>query len=596
MTLPSTSTTSGTPINCIPLDWSQEEEASGKKKAISILHSRKPDVRWRRSGKSPIRSGQTQIRSVQKYLDSSTKCSLLVQFEDRSMKRIAVLSNSITCNHSFQHTTCDLYWEKVEDMKTGEELDCKVCQSPRLPRVVHSRNGRQDPPNPDARKSTDHQSEQRLYRETCRSLLEDTRREDPAENQRCLYRETCRGNVDYRIPGFPHSTVLKVDTNLKETVKRLIRQFENHLNWYLLLQDLNKTEEINPLTDMGNTEIVELYETSSKKHMRQMPAAYRNKNGNCKNYSGKMIQRRPIPKVFVKYWVDWRTNQTIWRTDIGRSLLRVHTWRKKSWKFSLNREALFQYQSINDLILLKQSRSAKDCTTNTLKELVTETDRSILHNKPDSDVINNSRASMSAIAQLITELDGNFTLQPDQQLRLRQRTGRSTTNKSWDSGRSSTWTEQELFPCFFSCSGDAIRETSDSCLQFSREGVMSTQSDIQKIRTRWKSWDPNVIPTQKNTKPRTKIGSFRSRMELPEVAPDRTKHNHWARSKKHTDAQTHLPMAHEMQPRFISTTPTHPENGACAAEFSTYSRGPLKKNLLEQQAQQKTSRSAKRTE
>ena len=35
------------------------------------------------------------------------------------------------------------------------------------------RNGRQDPPNPDARKSTDHQSEQRLYRETCRSPLED---------------------------------------------------------------------------------------------------------------------------------------------------------------------------------------------------------------------------------------------------------------------------------------------------------------------------------------------------------------------------------------------------------------------------------------
>ena len=61
-------------------------------------------------------------------------------------------------------------------MKTGEELDCQVCQSPRLPRVVrtpHPRNGRQDPPNPDARESTDHQSEQRLYRETCRSPLED---------------------------------------------------------------------------------------------------------------------------------------------------------------------------------------------------------------------------------------------------------------------------------------------------------------------------------------------------------------------------------------------------------------------------------------
>ena len=34
---------------------------------------------------------------------------------------------------------------------------------------------------------------------------------------------------------------------------------------------------------------------------------------------------------------------------------------------------------------------------------------------------------MSTISQLILELDGIFTLQPDQQLRLRQRTGSSTT-------------------------------------------------------------------------------------------------------------------------------------------------------------------------
>ena len=81
----------------------------------------------------------------------------------------------------------------------------------RLPRVVptpNSQNGRQDPPNSDARKSTDHQSEQRLCRETCRSLL-------CGENQRCLYTETCRGDVDNRIPGKHHSTVQNEDTNRK---------------------------------------------------------------------------------------------------------------------------------------------------------------------------------------------------------------------------------------------------------------------------------------------------------------------------------------------------------------------------------------------
>ena len=47
-------------------------------------------------------------------------------------------------------------------MKTGEDLLCKVHQSPSIPRVVLSPNsqcGRQDPPNLEGRKYTDHQSE-----------------------------------------------------------------------------------------------------------------------------------------------------------------------------------------------------------------------------------------------------------------------------------------------------------------------------------------------------------------------------------------------------------------------------------------------------
>ena len=141
-------------------------------------------------------------------------------------------------------------------MKTGEDLYCKVHQSLRLPRVVLTPNmqyGRRDPPNPEARKSTDHQSEQSVkYRETCRSLLEDTRRKHAEESQRSKYRETCRGNADYRIQGFPHSTVQKEDSNRKETVKRLIQQFENHPNRDSSIQDLNKMEYF------------ELCETSSK--------------------------------------------------------------------------------------------------------------------------------------------------------------------------------------------------------------------------------------------------------------------------------------------------------------------------------------------
>ena len=79
-------------------------------------------------------------------------------------------------------------------MKTGNDLYCKVHQSPRSPRVALTPNlqyGRQDPPNPETIKSTDRHSEQSVSRETCRSLLEDTRRkhlEEQSEVQRNLSR------------------------------------------------------------------------------------------------------------------------------------------------------------------------------------------------------------------------------------------------------------------------------------------------------------------------------------------------------------------------------------------------------------------------
>ena len=80
-----------------------------KGKAVSVCHSREPDVRQSRSGRSSIRSGQTQNYGVQKYLESLPKYSILLQSEVRSRKRFAVLSNPIARNRPFQHTTCDLY-------------------------------------------------------------------------------------------------------------------------------------------------------------------------------------------------------------------------------------------------------------------------------------------------------------------------------------------------------------------------------------------------------------------------------------------------------------------------------------------------------
>ena len=100
-------------------------------------------------------------------------------------------------------------------------------QGPRVLLAPNLQYGRQNPFNPGARKSTDHQSEQSVKN-----------------------RDTCRGNVDYRIPGIPHSAVQKEDSNRKETVKRPIQKFDNNPNRDSLTEDLNKTEEFNPSSEV----------------------------------------------------------------------------------------------------------------------------------------------------------------------------------------------------------------------------------------------------------------------------------------------------------------------------------------------------------
>ena len=135
--------------------------------------------------------------------------------------------------------------EKAVCMKTREDFNNKVYQSPRLPRVKLKPNlqsGQQDQPHQEARASSDHQS----VSGSCG--------------------ETHNSSIDYRIPGIPHSTVQQQETNRKETVKQLIQQFENHPHKESFLQDLKQTSEINvfsegskkSITDMGKTEIFEL--------------------------------------------------------------------------------------------------------------------------------------------------------------------------------------------------------------------------------------------------------------------------------------------------------------------------------------------------
>ena len=49
--------------------------------------------------------------SIQKYLETSSEYSIVVQFKTRSRERIAVLPDKVACNRSLRHTTSCLHRE-----------------------------------------------------------------------------------------------------------------------------------------------------------------------------------------------------------------------------------------------------------------------------------------------------------------------------------------------------------------------------------------------------------------------------------------------------------------------------------------------------
>ena len=76
-------------------------------------------------------------------------------------------------------------------------------------------------------------------------------------------------NMDFRIPGLPHSVVKHSQST---SVRELVQKIENHPNRHALQQDLRQNQAYNPFSpeskqmiqDVGNVELFELLETDSK--------------------------------------------------------------------------------------------------------------------------------------------------------------------------------------------------------------------------------------------------------------------------------------------------------------------------------------------
>ena len=82
-------------------------------------------------------------------------------------------------------------------------------------------------------------------------------------------RERIEADMDFKIPGLPHSVVKHAQST---SVRQLIQKIENHPNQHALQQDLRQNQSFNPFSpeskhmirDVGNIELCELLETEPK--------------------------------------------------------------------------------------------------------------------------------------------------------------------------------------------------------------------------------------------------------------------------------------------------------------------------------------------
>ena len=266
MTSPSTSTTSGTLTTCTPssrADWVLEEKVSRGDRQSVFFRAVNPMYANQDPEGVQYDLDKPDLRCT-KILGESTKIQYIgaiwSSLKEKDCSSIKTRSHAITF---FSNTLLANCIEKVVCMRLKRIYTAKYT-NPSGFRASYSRricnlDVRIHPiPKREIRRPS--KRTKREVRETCRSVLEDPRRKHPEESQRGKYRETCHGNVDYRIPGIPHSTVqkwrLESQGNRQKTDSTSSR---NHPNRRLVSE---KSKEL--ITSMGNTEYFELCETSSE--------------------------------------------------------------------------------------------------------------------------------------------------------------------------------------------------------------------------------------------------------------------------------------------------------------------------------------------
>ena len=115
-------------------------------------------------------------------------------------------------------------------------------------------------------------------------------------------------DMDFRIPGLPHSAVKHAQSS---SVRELIQKIENHPDRHALQQDLRQNLAFNPFSpeskkmiqDVGNIELCELLETEPKTQCKACLSYWNIDIVYCT--CGHFLQKETeVNRKFVKYTMD----------------------------------------------------------------------------------------------------------------------------------------------------------------------------------------------------------------------------------------------------------------------------------------------------
>ena len=168
-----------------------------------------------------------------------------------------------------------------------KELGSEVVRQPEGEVVQQSKSSQSSKPNPNPVQDRTEKHVVCPQRRASRSQDIETRsfREEAAKHDRTEKPVVCNDenhehsmlnedDIDFRIPGLPHSVVKQADNY---RVRELVKQIENHPHRQALQHDLQQNNAYNPFSDkskkmimdMGFVELFELFETDPKTQCKE---------------------------------------------------------------------------------------------------------------------------------------------------------------------------------------------------------------------------------------------------------------------------------------------------------------------------------------